>query len=168
MGLTKVEHDAHKRLGCCAFVAVCVTSAFIFPAIFAVYLPNADVMENWKLPVDGCDVVDSRGPYECGCSTDQYGVTTCNYCEDYKVEYVPNPADQPRGVAVNQVQYQWLIGKGRGSYKRGRNYPLCRYNPHDLTKLSLTPENPASAGFIVLVVFACFPFTLLLMCQVCE
>ena len=120
--------------------------AIIFFSIgyFAVYLPAAEKELTWKIPEGGCTVTGEGNSYQCGCSTDEYGVTTCNYCRDYDVSYTPE------GETEVQVT---LKGLGSSAYTVGEVYPRCKYDTHDYSQVDLDPYSPAGLpGFIVLMV----------------
>ena len=116
-----------------ACLSFLVSIAFWLPAWLAVWLPAHERVFSWKKPSDGrgCSVLSSGGGYECACSTDEYGVESCSYCEDFLVSYAG-----PRGGA-GDIQVE-LRGRSIGEFDVGKRYPDCLYDPTDLTRWAHT------------------------------
>eukprot|EP00505_MAST-04D_sp_SCG-Rhode-Island_P003935 Stramenopile-MAST_4_protein_3935 len=138
------HHSTGDRSGCLKYLCLYSLAAlFLSIGYFAVYLPAAEKELTWQTPEGGCLVTSEGRSYECSCSTDQYGVTTCSSCRDYHVAYTPHGHSQ---LDVT------LKGESASAYTVGEVYPRCKYDTQDFTKVDLDPYSPAGQpGFIILM-----------------
>ena len=139
------HHSTGDRSGCLKYLCLYSLAAlFLSIGYFAVYLPAAEKELTWQTPEGGCLVTSEGRSYECSCSTDEYGVTSCSSCRDYHVAYTPHGHSQ---LDVT------LKGESASAYTVGEVYPRCKYDTQDFTKVDLDPYSPAGQpGFIILMV----------------
>ena len=142
-----------------AFWLLCtlvIASAFILPAIFAIYLPQQQKINHWVKPESGCLVTERSSSYSCHCTTDEYGHTSCSRCMDYKVEYVPQGSTKSVDV--------WLDRLTAYAYIVGETYDECLYNPRNIYEVDLSPTGPVTAGFVILICLGSLPIIIFVIC----
>lgn len=137
-----VPHHPPRRRLCLARTA---------GAFLGVYNPNIPIQEDFKETT--CTILDAQ-TYQCSCSTDQYGVTTCSTCEDLDISYPVEGSATPVQVKITVDGDEYSTG----------DVVSCRYNPKDYTDVRLEWEFPWGTFIALVCVGSAAP---LLWCILC-